>query len=536
MTSIVTTTVVPSVIVITSTVTSGIIQILPSCTESVPTGTYISTVTTTQTLGPLLSTVIPPPTTIISFAPYPTSQSVPVTGSSTWPSIPGYSTSSTTGSATSVSTPSYQTSSSSAASIPSYPTSSSSTISWSNSTMTSSNIFVPVETDAPPSNLGTRPDHPVPRLGIKQTSPIETNKFYANFFLGSQTAAAWTHPYSVAWSKGGGASSSWGLAVSHIDPLQRVFGPATSLGIASYFINPVGLQSMVLSAAELGPSTVLTTDRIAEFSTNVNLAPSDGAPSMITFPLVQGMAFVTGIYNGSTPILQTGIFFRSITKSATSPKRGVSKFIAVLNDGTTWLVYAYSPNGASLDFTVVNNGLAQATSNFQGIIQVAKSPNANAEALYDAACGSYPTSANLTGTVSNTTGSYTLSFNKAGVSNATLLMFALPHHLESFDSTTKAAVTNLTMATTTKGNATAVVADKWTMTETLPTDMGFAPWSPDLGSQGTISQTAIEAMASVAASEVSQNMSAQTDLNSMYYSGKVSRVTPRILKARLTHH
>lgn len=75
--------------------------------------------------------------------------------------------------------------------------------------MTSDNIFQPIETGAPPSVIGTRDDHPVPRLGIQpQNSPIGTNKFYANFFLGSQSAASWTHPYSVAWSKGGGSTSS----------------------------------------------------------------------------------------------------------------------------------------------------------------------------------------------------------------------------------------------------------------------------------------------------------------------------------------
>ncbi|RFU31666.1 hypothetical protein B7463_g4677, partial [Scytalidium lignicola] len=472
-TSFVTTTVVPSVSVITSSVVSGTVQILPKCTQSIPTGSYITTVTATQTIGPLITTIITPPSTIISTR------------------------------------------------TTRHTSSGSSTTTRVKSTMASSNIFQPVATDAPPSAISTRSDHPVPRLGVQpQNSPIGTNKFYANFFLGSQTSASWTHPYSVAWAKGSGASASWGLAVSHIDADQRVYGPQNSAGAVSYFINPVGIQSLVLSAAELGSSTVLTSDRVAAFSTNVNLAPSSGAPSTITFPLVQGMAFLTGIYNGSTPLLQTGVFFRSITKSSSSPKPGVAKYSIILEDGKTWLMYAYSPGGASLDFTVVNNTLAQATSNFQGIIQIAKNPGGNAEALYDAACGSYPTSVNLSGSVNGDVGSYTFSFNKAGMSNSTLTMFALPHHLESFDSTTKAAVTGVTLNTTTKGTATAVVADQWTLTETLPTGMSFAPWSPDLGSRGSLSQSAINAMVSIAASEVSQNMSQQTNLNSMYFSGK----------------
>ena len=45
------------------------------------------------------------------------------------------------------------------------------------------------------------------------------------------------------------------------------------------------------------------------------------------------------------------------------------------------------------------------------------------------------------------------------MSNTTLIMFALPHHVESFDANTKSAITTVQLNTTTKGVATAVVAD-----------------------------------------------------------------------------
>jgi endo-1,3(4)-beta-glucanase len=84
-------------------------------------------------------------------------------------------------------------------------------------------------------------------------------------------------------------------------------------------------------------------------------------------------------------------------------------------------LYAYSPAGDALEFTVVNNGLAQATSNFNGIIQISKDPG-GAEALYDTACGVYATSATISGTANGATGMYTLSFEKAGMVNETLTM------------------------------------------------------------------------------------------------------------------
>lgn len=369
--------------------------------------------------------------------------------------------------------------------------------------MTSDNIFQPIETDAPPSVIGTRADHPVPRLGIQpQNAPIGTNKFYANFFLGSQTAGTWTHPYSVAWSKGGGASGSWGMSIQHLDTNQRVFGPDASANPVGYFINPIGIQSLILSAAELGASTTLSMDTVTGFSTNVNLSPGPGAAPAITFPLVQGMGFVTGIYNGGTPIIQSGVFFRSITKANTNPKFGVTKYTILLEDGKTWLLYAYSPDGKGLEFTAVGHGLAQATSNFNGFIQIAKNSNgAVSEALYDAACGVYPTTVNLSGGVNNATGSYTMSFEKAGITDTTLLMFALPHHVESFSPSTKSALATLQLTTTTKGRATAVIADSWTLIESLPITMNFAPWSPSSSEQRTYSAAVTAAIHSVAERE-----------------------------------
>jgi len=100
-------------------------------------------------------------------------------------------------------------------------------------------VFVAIATDAPPSEIPERQDHPVPRLGIQaQTHKLETNKFYANFFLGSQASSSFTHPYSVSWSKGSGACSSWGLAVSHIERGQLAVAPGSP---PEYFINPIGI-------------------------------------------------------------------------------------------------------------------------------------------------------------------------------------------------------------------------------------------------------------------------------------------------------
>ena len=100
-------------------------------------------------------------------------------------------------------------------------------------------------------------------------------------------------------------------------------------------------------------------------------------------------------------------------------------------------------------------------------------------------------------------------------------MFALPHHVQSFDGATAAAKTNITLQTTTKGLATAILANQMTMVEpSLPVSMGFAPWTPSHGTVRTMSAGTIQAINNAATIELAQNMTSQTNLDSMYFSGK----------------
>lgn len=390
--------------------------------------------------------------------------------------------------------------------------------------LSASDIFQPIATGAPPAQITARSDFPVPELGIQpQSGALETNKFYANFFLGGQTSPTWTHPYSVAWTNG--TASSWGLGISHIERSQLAFGPNNSYAV-DYFVNPIGIESVILSASELGSGTVLTTDSLGGFSVNVNLAATSGATPLITFPLVQGTAFITGVYNGATPLVQSSIAFDTITYVGVAGSENTHKYRAAVADGTTWLVYVTTLSSAyqANTFTLATTTSIQGPSDFNGYIQVAKIPingSSDAETIYDGSVGTYATAANITGSVDGTTGSYTLSWTKEGVTSQPLLMFALPHHIESFSSQTADGATDVQLETTTKGMAIAIVADSWTLEEhDLPVSMGFAPWAPSLGSVTQVSAAATAAINAAAEIELSENVTAQTDLNSMYYSGK----------------
>lgn len=389
--------------------------------------------------------------------------------------------------------------------------------------MISINVFVPIQTDAPPAQIPQRSDHPVPRLGIKsQSKKLETNKFYANFFLGDQADAVFTHPYSLTWAKGTGGCNSWGMAISHVERSQLAFAPGSP---PEYFINPLGLQPMILSAAELGNGTTLTTDTLTAFSVNVNLLPSSTAKRVITFPVVQGMGFVTGVYSTATPLIQSSVSVLSLLYMGQVAGKGTYKYRANLNDGTSWIIYVI-PSFSGYPgntFTLTDSQNILGTAGFSGSIQIGKIPStpavSDAKTVYDSAAGTYPTAASINGSVSGNTGTYSLSWTQGGTASQNLLMWALPHHIASLASNT--GVTDLTLVTTTKGYATAVLGQSWTLVEpNLPIDMGFSPWSPSTGSIRSVSPAAAQLINQAGTYELSEDIVAQTDLNSMYYSGK----------------
>ena len=56
--------------------------------------------------------------------------------------------------------------------------------------------------------------------------------------------------------------------------------------------------------------------------------------------------------------------------------------------------------------------------------------------------------------------------------------------------------------------------------QSLPVDIGFAPWTPRTGTRSTLSVAAKQILKQVAVSEINEDYNAQTNLDSMYFSGK----------------
>lgn len=407
------------------------------------------------------------------------------------------------------------------------------------SKMPEGDIFAdPIDTKALPRQFLARPDHPVPRTGIQSKGPLQTNKFYSNFFLGNQKDPVYTFPYSVTWVGGTGVSGSHGLAVTHVEEKQRGFGPPRFNVPASYYINPIGIQSMIVSARELGNDTTLTIDEMTPFSARINLSANSTNAPAVSFPLLQGMPYVTAQYNGARPLLQTTVFFRTMTRATKNPKKNVTRYNFALEDGTVWRVYGYKTKGDELDLTVINNGVAMSSKPFYGTLQVVKEMDSLKEQnslgkrsgnssndgdILDQGAGIYPVTMKLSGSVARSTGQYAFDFTKAGHQEGELLMFALPHHAQSFDKKTSSQqAAKIWLETPTKGRAILVKGSKWQMVEpSMATGLGFEPWHADKGSVKKISDQAKKTIQAAASKEVLQDMIATTDLNSMYWSGKV---------------
>lgn len=348
---------------------------------------------------------------------------------------------------------------------------------------------------------------------------VQTNKFYTNMLLGDQTLPAYVYPYSVWWSKSDGF---FGLAISHTRASQRVFGPDPNKNPAQFYFNPSGIMSIVFSGREFSSTISMRMDSLDHMSVNANTLDASGSLKMWT-PLVRGMGMVTAKYYGVTPVVASQVGFAQVRQES-SLRRDLLKYRLTLNDGVTWLMYVTVPAGESVHFTLNNNQHLIATNRANVVIQVAVLPSAAAEAALDSAAGSYAVGASVSARVDQDglRGNYNINFQTAGSSQkGKPLMYALEHQTVAMTDDMVSRWTAATLDSPAKGIMRGFVTDKFTMTEPLPRDVGFLPkpilpgYSSRLGDAGVR-----QLIANAANSEMQQDINSQTNLDSMYFSGK----------------
>ncbi|CAN6627006.1 glucan endo-1,3-beta-D-glucosidase 2 [Trichomonascus vanleenenianus] len=329
------------------------------------------------------------------------------------------------------------------------------------------------------------------------------------------------HPYVVWLSKIDGLV---GLAISHTRAEQRVFGPEPHCDPVQYFFNPAGIQSVNYGAVELGSSPQLHLENSTHLSTTAVIQPDHGTGRIIV-PMVNGMGFVTAIFQGLTPVVQSQVGFQAV-EPRPSPVDGVQKHSLKLFDGTEWLLYT---QGDRCSFVLRdNNHLVADHPVAHLVVQIGECPGGG-ERYYDAAAGCYAVSAELRANITENggTGIYSINYQLQGRSQSDKsLFYALPHHVAAFSPATKATAVNVHMDSTAMGVMTGCITDKLEMQEPLPNKIGFMPWaqfadkSDEQFNFSVYSHDQLALMAQVAASEATEDINAQSNLDSMYFSGK----------------
>ncbi|KAK9372732.1 endo-1,3(4)-beta-glucanase [Lipomyces chichibuensis] len=383
-------------------------------------------------------------------------------------------------------------------------------------------LFTAIAT-TPPSSLFGRVSHPLRPRGISDsviaTSTIPTNNFYTNLFIGDRNQPANLYPYMVWWNQGVGGD--YGLAISHTTKSQRVYGPNPGANPVEYYINPIGIRSISFSAVEFDSSMTMNLMSPSAFSVNVIMSPSTskyGSSRSLSIPLVQGAGFISGNYYNLQPQFNSIVGFKSLT-ARSSPRSGVRKYVAELYDGTSWGIYATVPSGQTFSLSFSSSSTIKASGRVNNVlVQIAKIVN---EGALDNHAGMYATSATVFGIATGSQGTYTINYLSGGSNNAgRLLLFALPHHVTSFYGSMSSRSLGFTMDSQTKGTMSAYSTSQLVMSETIPINITFAPWTSIPGKSANYTSHARALISEAAMLEVIQDFNAQTNLDSMYFSGK----------------
>lgn len=372
----------------------------------------------------------------------------------------------------------------------------------------------PISTHAP-LDLFERVQHElgIPENTNKDGRAVETNKFYGNILIGSQTNPIWTHPYSVWYTK---EEPFFGLAVSHCTAEQRVMADGPT---PQYFFCPTNIKSFVFSAEEFttGSDCRPTICNIEHMSIEIQLKKSDY--QFISFPLVQGMGFISATYNNMSPKIQSAIAYRSFNKVDCS-NTNISKYEILLENGKVWSLYVSPVKNETVNLqlvdpnTIICNNLVNACT-FQLV--------ASNESAVDEAAGCYPVGATLSGNINNSQGSYSFDYKTQGISKSgKTLMFALPHQQNYFSQNLISSKINLNLDSTVYGVMSGFITNRFSMENLdIPSNVFFDPSTTIPGKSVHYNNEVLETIRLAATREVNGDVVTESNLDSMYFAGKV---------------
>lgn len=422
----------------------------------------------------------------------------------------------------------------------------------------SNDIFSkPIDTKEP-LGMFQRRGHPLNPPDGATNEPISTNKFYTNFLLGNRDGPAYVQPYSL-WRS---TEDFFGMAITQSNASQLVYGPDPNQNPAQYVFAPVGVRSMVMGAEEFSSNDSVTfrTEKQRDFSVQVYFRAKNGG-GQIWMPVVQGMGFITGIYENLKPMFSTIHAVLSLREERSPQGPKMRKYVATLNSGDDWVFYITMPDGSTPPtFSVVNGNRIVASHRVgKALVQIAKAPRGTTSS-YDGVAGRYQIGAYLTGNVNGDIARWKIQYIAEGNSlERKPLVFAAPHHRTHFHSSMLSKKTNIELDSPTMGKLIAYISTVLEFRDRVPTTIGFLPYHQQtsfvkygdvdissesretpieqqnggigpnqpgteeedlVGAARTLSPNVAAKILEHARRELQEDMGAQTNLDSMYFSGK----------------
>lgn len=301
------------------------------------------------------------------------------------------------------------------------------------------------------------------------------------FSTASPTYAPVTHPLAptVLWGKLGGpypTNAAWmdfvlGAGRNTVNLLPyavKALDSGLQISLPRRQVQPRFILSVFLHNLSFSSVEPLKDHALAGYdllSVTVNWRGSGGG--RMQAPLVRGMPYATMLYEGLTPRLATQHVILSVNDESRSPVTG-RRFKIALNNGQTWVLY--SSSDVTWEWTSTE---MKATAPFAGFLRAAVADSGEALGLLDQYWSAYPTGGDVAVTVSGDLAAVRFDWRKAG--SGSLLMMALPHHIDLLDGGER---TNLRQRTL-RGDMVGIVGDSWSLAETLVPISWAAPTGID---------------------------------------------------------
>ncbi len=272
-------------------------------------------------------------------------------------------------------------------------------------------------------------------------APLPTDAFWENMVLGAGDFLTNTFPYHVM-------AQAAGLALSRPEMLT----------VSDRYVFESAPVAVVLGAAE-GFSAHIVSGWDA---LSVTLKYTTAAGSMSS-PVVYGMAYATGLYEGLTPKISLPVGLGMVNGMASGGARG-TRFELSLKNGQKWIAYTSQP--VSVSWT--NNALTFSAP-LKGSVRVALQTAKVPAALLDAHAAAIPIGGALQLSASGDTGVVEFAWKKQGTGE--ILAFALPHHMDHLASPN--VVTDGFISV--RGQIRGVSGDRWQLQYALSPASRAAP-------------------------------------------------------------